>query len=93
MNPLARCQEGEYPNRMADYKAEIQQLLAQAIDAKCRLMENYQMFRCLELALEISRCSNEVREAVTRLIRSESEGAHDYLDSRGCIFGSETQNN
>jgi hypothetical protein len=79
--------------QMKDNKAEIQQLLAQAIDAKCRLVDNYQMFRCLELALEISRCSNEVRVAVTRLIQSESEDAHDYLDSRGCIFGSQTQNN
>jgi len=68
------------PVNTVDHQAEILQLLARAIDAKCRTKDNYQMFRCLEKALGYSHCSSEIREAVSRLIWSESDEVVDYLE-------------
>ena len=62
-----------------DHQAEILQQLSKAIDAKCRLQDNYQMFRCLENALGYEQTIRMHREALGHILFGGSSDAGDYV--------------
>ena len=60
-------------------QADTQQLIAQAIDAKCRLEDNFELFKSLNKVLSSIDDTRKKNDLVSRLLWDQSKEEHEYL--------------
>jgi hypothetical protein len=63
-----------------DPRAEIQHLVAQAIDAKCRRGEMVEVFCLAERILSLASCNLRVLELIHLLVATPEEDEEQYVD-------------